>query len=360
MFSYRECIRPLMPYVPGRPIEDVKKEYGLDRAVKLASNENPLGCSKNVREAVIRSLDEPALYPDGACGKLRALVAKKLGVPENAIVFGAGTDEVISLLGKVFINEGDECITAAVTFSQYAASVLSMGGKMVYAPMKDHAYDLDAILGLITDKTKMIFLANPNNPTGTAFDCNAQEAFIKKVPEHIIVVFDEAYAEYVTDFDYPDTISTMKNHKNVILLKTFSKAYGLASFRVGYGVSDPSISELMEKIRNPFNVSVQAQEAAIAAFEDREFVEFSAKHNKSVLTYTYNFFEDMGLFYIPSYTNFVMVDVKKDSREVFQALMKKGYIIRPGAAFGMDSFLRITIGTKEDMDGLFSILKEII
>ncbi len=360
MIDYRKCITPLMPYVPGRPIDLVKKEYNLDRVIKLASNENPLGCSPKVRQAVIDSLDNANLYPDGNCTALREALAKKFNVESDQIVFGAGTDEVIALLGRVFVNEGDECITAKVTFSQYEASVLTMGGVMVYAPMKNDGFDLEAILERITDKTKIIFLANPNNPTGTMFTAQEQEAFVKRVPESVMVVIDEAYAEFVTDADYPKTLETLKKYKNVVLLKTFSKAYGLASFRVGYGIAHPEIIKLIEKVRNPFNVSVQAQVAALAALEDEDFVAKTVANNSEMLKLVYSTLDEMGVGYIPTFTNFLMIRVGQESMKVFQELMKKGYIIRAGAALGMENYIRVTIGTKEEMLGFFEALKAIL
>ncbi len=360
MIEYRTCIEPLSPYVPGRPIEDVKREFKLDKVIKLASNENPLGCSKKAIAAVIESLNEGALYPDGSCGKLRERIAAAMNIQKDQLIFGAGTDEVISLIGKLFINPGDECVTAEVTFSQYAASVLSMGGTMVYAPMKNHGYDLEAMLQKITDKTKLIFIANPNNPTGTMLSAQQIDKFIQKVPSHILVIFDEAYAEFVKDESYPKTLEILKKYANTMLLKTFSKAYGLASFRVGYGIARPELIAQMEKIRNPFNVSVQGQVAALAAFDDQDFVEETVKANQEVLAYCCKVFDELGLFYIPTYANFIMVDTKRDSRVLFQELMKRGYIIRPGAAFGMDTFLRITIGTREEMEGFFEQLRQVL
>jgi len=348
------------PYIPGRPIDDVKRAYQLSHVVKLASNENPYGSSPAVKEAVLASFDSSAIYPDGYCTKLREAVCDFYNVEPNRIVFGAGTDEVIAMLGKIFIEPSDEVITAEVTFSQYAASVEAMGGKMVYAPMKEYGFNLDALLDAITAKTKMIFIANPNNPTGTYFGQKEQDEFIAKVPKHIIVVFDEAYQEYATATDYPNTLETLNKYPNAVLLKTFSKVYGISSFRAGFGVCHPSLIEQMEKIRCPFNVSSQAQVAAIAALCDQAFVKDSVKKNHKVMLRTIKALEEMGLYVIPSQTNFIMVDVKVNSRQIFEKLMAKGYIIRAGAAFGMDSFIRITIGTEEEMSGLLTALKEVL
>ena len=360
MIKAREAIANLKPYIPGRPIEDVKREFRLETVHKLASNENPYGCSSKARRAIIDSALKGELYLDGHCSLLRVAVSKHLGIAENQLVFGAGTDEVIAMISKVFVNEGDECITAETTFSQYFASVKPMNGIMKYAPMKDYGFDLDKIIELITPKTKAIFIANPNNPTGTMHTNKQQLDFIAKVPKDVLIVIDEAYAEFVDSPDYPQTLEHMKEHKNVMLLKTFSKVYGLAALRVGYGVAAPEIIEEFEKIRCPFNVSVAGQSAATAAIGDQEFVDETKINNLAVKELMYKAFKDMGLFYIPTHANFVMVDVKRDSTEVFTALMKKGYIIRPGAAFGMDSFIRITLGTIGQMMGFIIALKEVL
>jgi histidinol-phosphate aminotransferase len=360
MIDYRKAIAPLRPYVPGRPIDDVKKEYGLSEVVKIASNENPYGCSPAAKQAVIDALEGAGLYPDGNCTELREAVAQFYDVQENQIIFGCGTDEVISMIGKVFINPGDECVTAETTFSQYAASVCAMGGNMVYVPMKNYGYDLDAIAEKVTDKTRIVFITNPNNPTGTTHSNEAQLEFLKKIPSSVLVVIDEAYAEYDDESDYPDTLAHMKEYKNIMLLKTFSKAYGLASMRCGFGFAEPEIIALFEKIRNPFNVPVPAQAAAKAALADQNFIRDTFLKNKEVRDYMYTACDAMGLSYIPSQANFVMVDAKKDSGALFQELQKRGYIIRPGVAFGMPTFLRVSLGTMAEMQGFVQILKELI
>ncbi|MCL1999779.1 MAG: histidinol-phosphate transaminase [Turicibacter sp.] len=358
MFKFRESIQPISPYVPGRPIDDVKREFGLDDVVKLASNENPYGASPAVRDAVLKTFESSAIYPDGYCTNLRAAVCKYYNVKPENLIFGAGTDEVIAMLGKVFIDAGDEAITAQITFPQYAAAVEAMGGKIVYTPMTDHGYNLDALLAAITPKTKMIFIANPNNPTGTYFSKEKQDAFIKKVPKDIVVVFDEAYQEYVAATDYPDTMKTIQEYPNAILLKTFSKVYGISSYRVGFGICHPTIVEQLEKIRCPFNVSSQAQAAAEAALTDQTFVKESFTKNRHVMDKFIKALDTIGVYSVPSQTNFVLSDVKTDNIELFNKLMTKGYIVRPVPP--MKTFLRITLGTEEEMDGLFKVMKEFL
>ena len=361
IYKHRSVIDDLEVYVPGRPIEDVKREFGLERVVKLASNENPYGFSPMAREAVMDCFNGAAVYPDGNCTALREALAKKYGAPLQNFIFGAGADEIIAMLGKVFIEEGDECVTAEITFSQYAASVLSMGGKMVYAPMKrDYGHDLDLMAALITDRTRLIFIANPNNPTGMIHTQREQEEFMKKVPKGCVVVFDQAYAEFVDDVNYPDTFGMIKQYDNIVYMKTFSKAYGLASFRVGYAIASPEVIGLMERVRCPFNVSLQGQAAALAALADTGFLNDSIIKNKEIKEFTLKKLTEMNFECLPTQANFIMVNVKRDSRQVFVELMKRGYIIRPGAAFGMDEFIRITLGTMEEMEGFFCALDEVL
>ncbi|MCL1986829.1 MAG: histidinol-phosphate transaminase [Firmicutes bacterium] len=363
MFEFRKAIEPLRAYVPGRPIAEVQKNFGLENVVKLASNENPYGNSPEVEKAVLSSLTnvrETALYPDGHCTLLRSAVSSFYDVGGDNIVFGAGSDEIISMLAKILIDPLDEAITAKITFPQYETAVNSMGGITKTVEMQNHGYNLNAIIKEITAKTKIIFIANPNNPTGTYFDRQQQADFLAKVPKNIVVVFDEAYKEYVAADDFPDTIPQIAENPNVVVLRTFSKIYGLAGFRVGFAVCNPIIAEQLEKIRQPFNIGNLAQIAALAALADQKFVQNSHQLNRQIMEYTDQELRKMGLFSVPSQANFLMTDVARDSRTVFEKLMRCGYIIRPGAAFGMEKFLRITIGTKQEMQGFLAALQEIL
>ncbi|MDR1641895.1 MAG: histidinol-phosphate transaminase [Clostridiales bacterium] len=358
--EHRKSIDPMSPYVPGKPIDDVKRELGLKEVIKLASNENPLGTSPKAKEAAIASFEATNLYPDGNCTALRNSLSKRLGVKPERLLFGCGADEIISFIGKVFVNPGDECVTAKITFSQYEASVNAMGGTMVYVPMKNHGFDLDGILEKITPKTKAIFLANPNNPTGTAFTGAEQARFLEKVPEGVLVAIDEAYGEYADMEDYPNTLPMLEKYKNVIWIKTFSKIYGLASLRVGYAVAAEPLISLFEKIRPPFNVTVQGQAAARAALHDQEFVKKSFESNKASKAYCQKAFAEMGLEWMPTEANFITVNVGIDTRIAFAALMKKGYIVRPGHALGMEGWLRVTLGTIHQMEGFVKALGEVL
>jgi histidinol-phosphate aminotransferase len=320
-----------------------------------------MGFSPKAREAVIGILSEGHIYPDGYCTHLREAIAGHYGVSPDTLVFGAGSDEVIAMLGKVFVEPGDECITAAVTFPQYATAVESMGGRMVYAPMVDFGCPLPSLVNLITDKTKVIFIANPNNPTGIYHTAAEQAALMKAVPSHIAVVFDEAYEEYITAEDYPDTFKTLREYPNAILLKTFSKIHGLASFRVGYGVMSAETAGQAEKIRSPFNVTTQAQAAAAAALKDTGFVAESRGENRRVMDLTVQWLAERGIKSLPSQANFIAADLGRPSNETFEKLMACGYITRSGLPLGLpDGYQRITIGSEEQMRGFMAALDKVL
>lgn len=360
MITCRKEVELIKPYVPGKPIDDVKREFGLTDVIKLASNENPLGCSIEAKEAIIKSLETPSLYPDGNCTDLRNALAQKNGVEPEQLIFGCGSDEIILSIGKTFISEGDEAITCIPSFPQYKAATIPMGGKMIEVPLKNHTYDLDGIVAAITARTKVIFIANPNNPTGTIITKEQQLDFMKKVPSHILVVWDEAYGEYIKDGNYPDTLSLMKDYDNIILLHTFSKMYGLASLRIGYGISTKVTIDYMNRLRGPFNVTTQAQVAAVASLDALDFVAASFKSNEASKAYTYERCKDLGLDYIESYGNFIMIDCKLPSMELFEKLQAKGMIVRPGFYFGMPTYQRVTLGTIDQMKRFFELVQEFL
>lgn len=360
MITCRKEVELIKPYVPGKPIDDVKREFGLEDVIKLASNENPLGCSNQAKAAIIKSLDTPSLYPDGNCTDLRNALVKKKGVNGDQLIFGCGSDEIILLIGKTFISEGDEAITCTPSFPQYKAATVPMGGKMIEVPLKNHTYDLEGILNAITDLTKVIFISNPNNPTGTIVTKDAQVAFMKKVPTNILVVWDEAYSEYINEVNYPDTLTLMKDYDNIILLNTFSKMFGLASLRIGYGISTKETIDYMNRLRGPFNVTTQAQVAAVASLDSDDFVLASFASNQASKFYTYKKCEELGLDYIVSYGNFIMIDCKLPSMELFEKLQAKGVIVRPGFYFGMPTYQRVSLGTIDQMERFFQLIEEFL
>lgn len=358
MITCRKEVELIKPYVPGKPIDDVKREFGLTDVIKLASNENPLGCSIEAKEAIIKSLETPSLYPDGNCTDLRNALVQKKGVKADQLIFGCGSDEVILLIGKTFISEGDEAITCTPSFPQYKAATVPMGGVMIEVPLKNHSYDLDGILSAITARTKVIFISNPNNPTGTIISKEQQLSFMNKVPSNILVVWDEAYGEYIDDANYPDTLSLMKDYDNIILLNTFSKMFGLASLRIGYGISTKEIIDYLNRLRGPFNVTTQAQVAAVASLDSIDFVKASFKSNVESKLYTYKRCQELGLSYIETFGNFIMIDCKLPSMELFDKLQSRGIIVRPGFYFGMPTYQRVTLGTIDQMEKFFALVQE--
>jgi len=354
---FREELKNLTAYKPGKPIGDVQREYGLDEVIKLASNENPLGCSPRVIEAIKKAVDNLALYPDGNSTLLKEALANKLGLKENQILPSSGSDEMVDLISKTFVNKGDEIIMADITFPRYIDTTRMMGGTPVIVPLKDWTYDLNGMFNAITDKTRIIWLCNPNNPTGTMFTEERLLNFLNNVSKDIIVVYDEAYNEYVTREDYPrDSIRLLDKYPNLIVMRTFSKIYGLASLRIGYTMASEEIIHNINKVRGPFNVNTLAQAGALAALEDEDFVKKSYDLNKAGKEYLYKEIEDMNLEYAPSETNHIFINVNKDASEVFVELQKRGMIIRPITG----TYIRATIGTKEQNEILVKLLREVL
>ncbi|MBM7581700.1 histidinol-phosphate aminotransferase [Caldicoprobacter guelmensis] len=361
MVKHRNIVETLEPYRPGKPISEVKRELGLTDVIKLASNENPLGCSPKAVEALIKWTQEASLYPDGNCTELRNALAKRFNLEPEQFLFGAGSDEILEMIAQTYINPGDTTITCWPSFSRYEAVTRIMDGTMIKVPLrKDYRFDLEGILKSITVNTRIIWLCNPNNPTGTIITAKEQKAFLEKVPREVLVVLDEAYYEYAHGRDYPESIELLEEYDNIIILRTFSKAYGLAGLRIGYAISHKETIELLNRVRGPFNVNAAAQAAALAALDDQEFVQRSVQTNEKGKRYLYQAFEEMGLEYIPTHTNFIMVNVEKNSADVFKALLQKGVIIRAGDIFDMDNWIRVTIGTPEQNRRFIEALKEVL
>ncbi|NLM09478.1 MAG: histidinol-phosphate transaminase [Clostridiaceae bacterium] len=353
---YRDALEGISPYVPGKPISDVQRELGLIEVIKLASNENPFGCSGNVEKVLKDALSDIPLYPDGNATVLREKLAEKFGLKPEQFVFGAGSNEIITFIAQIFLNPGDESIYADPSFTWYYTAVKMSGAKPVAIPLKDYTHDLDAMKNAISDKTKIIWICNPNNPTGTIITAQQLNDFLSSVPKNIVIVLDEAYYEYATGENYPETVPLLEKYPNLIILRTFSKAYGLASLRVGYGMASSEIVSYLNRIRPPFNVNTLAQMAAVAALDDQDFVNNTVNETKKGLNFLYSAFDRLNLRYVKSYTNFVWVETRLASTELFNKLLHKGVIIRPF----MGNWVRITVGTQEQNNRLITALEEVL
>mgnify|MGYP000297485708 FL=1 len=353
---YRDVLKGISPYVPGKPISDVQRELGLTEVIKLASNENPFGCSKNVEKVLKDFLSDIALYPDGNATVLREKLAAKHGLKPEQFIFGAGSNEIITFIAQVFLNPGDESIYADPSFTWYDTAVKMSGANPVTIPLKDCAHDLDAMKNAVSDRTKIIWICNPNNPTGTIVTTQQLDNFLESVPGNIVIVLDEAYYEYARGDVYPETVPLLEKYPNLIILRTFSKAYGLASLRVGYGMASGEIVSYLNRIRPPFNINTLAQMAAAAALDDQDFVQNTVTETRKGLNFLYNAFDEMNLHYVKSYTNFIWVETCLPSKELFDKLLRKGVIIRPF----MGNWVRITVGTHEENNKLISAMKEVL
>ena len=356
----RKGIMNMAPYIPGKPIEEVEREYGVVNAIKLASNENPKGTSPKALAAMQAELKNCYMYPEGSSPVLRQRLAQAFGIAENNILLANGGDHVIGLMCHAFINEGDEVIVGKPTFRTYGLNSDIMGGMLVEVPLdNDLTFDLDAMLGAITQKTKLIFLSNPNNPTGTIVRRDTVEAFMQKVPDHCIVVFDEAYCEYIDDPGYPNGIEYVKQERNVMVVRTFSKIYGLAGNRVGYAVAPIHLMDVLGRVVPAFPVNRVAQAAALAAFDDREFLAEVKRVNDEGRAYLCKEFDQMGMKYAPTFGNFIFVDTLMDVAKLDIELLKRGIIIRPGIQWGFYSHMRVTIGTMDENKKLIAAIKEL-
>jgi histidinol-phosphate aminotransferase len=350
-------IAQLTPYRPGKPIEEVKRELGIADVVKMASNENPLGPSPRALAAAAEALGSVHLYPDAACHALRERVSQLLQISPDMLVFGNGSDEVIHYLGVAFLSEGDNIVQGDPSFVRYEAAAVLNRSACRKVALTQWVHDLDAMADAVDDRTRIVFIANPNNPTGTLVSRLEVERFLDAVPETCITVFDEAYHEYVDDPDAPDLLPHIREGRNVVVLRTFSKAYGLAGMRIGYGVCRPEIADALNRVREPFNVSLPGQAAALAALDDHEHLEMTLRINRQGRDQLAAGFTRLGLEATPTQGNFLWVNLRRDGRQVYDALLKQGVIVRTGDVFGAHEFLRITIGTPEQNARLLSALE---
>ncbi len=346
-------------YEPGKPIEDVARELGLDPTtiIKLASNENPFGPSPLAKAAAVRALGQGELYPDGGCVALRARLARVCGLGVNQVVVGNGSNELIELLGHVFLRPGDEVVMGNPAFAVYKLVALLFGAKPVEVPLVNHKHDLAALAAAVTPRTKLVFVPSPNNPTGTANTEAELLSFARSLPEHVVFVFDEAYAEYLES--PPDLRPLITEGRKVVCLRTFSKIYGLASLRVGYGYSSFGLASLLNRVRQPFNVNAIGQAAAIAALDDGEFVAQCRRENHAGLAQLQDGLRSLGLETVPSVANFILVKVG-DGIRVFSELQQCGVIVRPMRSYDMPEWLRLTVGTSAQNNRLLNTLAQVL
>jgi histidinol-phosphate aminotransferase len=356
----RKGILKLASYVPGKSIEEVQKEFGAKRWVKLASNENLLGPSPRAVAAIRRELPNIYLYPEGPCTVLRQALAKKFALPDGMVVVSNGADNLILMIANAFVDEGDEVVVADPTFPVYTNVTQIMGGRPVKVKLKDFTHDLDAMLSKVNRKTKLIFICNPNNPTGTIVSQSSFDHFLSKLPQRVIVVLDEAYGDFVEDPFYPNGLEYIKNVRPIIVLRTFSKVYGLAGLRIGFALGRKDWVDCLYQVRDPFPVHRLAQVAAMAALNDMDHVVKSIQLVYEGRRYLYKELDRMGLSYVPSQANFIFIDFGRDAEEVFQALLREGIIIRPGRIWGYPTFARVTVGRMEDNRRFIRALRKIL
>jgi histidinol-phosphate aminotransferase len=355
-------VRAIAPYQPGKPIAEVARELGLreDTIIKLASNENPLGCSAGALAAIRSCLGEVARYPDGNGFELRAALSKRYGVDQSGIALGNGSNDILDMAARAFLSPGTSAVYSQHAFAVYPLATQAAGATGIEVPARDYGHDLQAMVKAIRKDTRVVFVANPNNPTGTWIAPDEIEGFIRKVPGNVLVVLDEAYNEYLADEERGESIRLISRYPNLLVSRTFSKAYGLAGLRVGYGLAHSQVTDLLNRVRQPFNVSSIAQVAAVAALVDEDFVQRSRQVNRDGMEVLLAGFRRLGLTWIPSHANFVSFRIG-DGAAAFQKLLKLGVIVRPVGSYGMPDYLRVTIGTEAEnlrfLGALETILK---
>jgi len=353
-----DCVTKIQPYVPGKPIEELERELGITDIVKLASNENPLGPSDKVLAAIAEASRDVTRYPDGNGFTLKVALAEKYKLNTNQVTLGNGSNDVLELIARAFVSPEEEVMFSQYAFAVYPLVTQAIGAKAVIAAARDYGHDLQAMSTLISSKTKLIFIANPNNPTGTYLPVNELEAFIAQVAEQTLVVLDEAYVEY-GEQDI-DSISLLNKYPNLIITRTFSKAYGLAGLRVGYALSHPEVADLLNRIRQPFNVNSLALAAAKVALTDDDYIVKTKQHNDAGMSQLLAGLAVLGLSAIPSKGNFITVDVKRNGEEVFAELLRLGVIVRPVSNYGLPKHIRVSIGLEHENQRFLDALGKIV
>lgn len=355
----KKVLKQLAPYKQGMQIDEVKREYNLENIVKLASNENPYGYSEQLKKSFSNKIDELNIYPDGHTAKLRSALASKLAINEDQLIFGNGSDEIVQIISRTFLYPGVNTVMAVPTFPQYKHHALIDGASIKEIPTVNGYHDLDGMLHAIDKNTKVVWICSPDNPTGTILPSDDFYRFMDQCPTDVLVVLDEAYYEFIDESSRLQALSRLSTYKNLIMLRTFSKAYGLAALRIGYGIMSKEIADQLNIVRGPFNTSTIAQQTALIALDDQSFIKDVTTKNRKVKQTFEAFLDEIGWHYYPSQTNFILVSTPISGTEVSQYLLKNGFIIRPGELLGYPNTIRITIGTEEDMIQLQHLLKDL-
>jgi histidinol-phosphate aminotransferase len=356
----KKSIRDLIPYPPGKPIEELTREYGIKKVIKLASNENPLGSSPLALKAIRKGLSQLHRYPDGSGYYLKEGLSRQLGVKSEQVLLGNGSNEIIELALRCFLSPGDEVVSPSPSFLVYGTAVQAVGGRNILVPLKQFTINLESMLQAISPRTRIIIVNNPNNPTGTIIKRKNWEKFLKALPPDILILLDEAYIDFVDDPDCPDGLEYLASDKALLVLRTFSKAYGLAGLRIGYGVTRADLADYMNRVRQPFNVNSLGQAGALGALGDREFFEKTrslVREGKLVLE---RGLKKLGLPYIPTQTNFILIKLPRKAQEVFEAMLHKGVIIRSMKSYGLEDYIRVNMGLPEENRLFLKALKEVL
>lgn len=353
-------VQKLVPYTPGKPIAELERELGLTQIIKLASNENPLGPGKKALAAIQETLKDLALYPDGNGFDLKSALAEKYAVDTSQITLGNGSNEILELVARAFLTPGLEVVFSQHAFAVYPLVTQAAGATAVVAPALAYGHDLSAMLQRVTDKTRLVFIANPNNPTGTLLSHESLETFIQALPDTCVCVLDEAYCEFAGDESANNSIAWLKKYPNLLITRTFSKAYGLAGLRIGYGLSSPQLADILNRVRQPFNNNMLALVAATAALTDTEHLQNTLAVNAQGMAFITEGFKNLGLDWVPSAGNFVLVDLKQSALPIYEALLGKGVIVRPVGVYELPNHLRITIGTSAENQLFLQALTEVL
>ncbi|MEJ5300290.1 MAG: histidinol-phosphate transaminase [Thermodesulforhabdaceae bacterium] len=356
-----DYIKQIVPYPPGKPLEELEREYGIRDAIKLASNENPLGPSPKAVKAIKQVLDKIHRYPDGSSFYLRRKLAEKFNVPFAGIVLGNGSNEIIEMVSKAFLQRDDEIVMPQPSFLMYQIVAQVVGARAIPVPLVNYRVDLKGMASAVTDRTKVIIVNNPNNPTGSVVSLSEWDAFLKNIPRDVVVVVDEAYIEFMQEGASINAIDYISlSGPYVVALRTFSKAYGLAGLRIGYGFTNPEIADYLDRVRQPFNINMLAQVGALAALDDDEFLNRSRQVVWEGLKYLYDKIGAMGLEYIPTHTNFFLIKLPVPARTVYQKMLRKGVIVRAMDSYGLERFIRITVGLPEENERFVAALEEVL